>query len=118
MTNFTDPSALLPLSPQVYGVLLILADRSLHGYGIIREFETRTGQEDVLLPGSLYNTLGRMVTQELVEEVPSPGGGTDERRRYYRATVFGRTVAQAESARLRSLLTLAEDQGLAGESAA
>jgi DNA-binding PadR family transcriptional regulator len=37
-----DPRALLPLTPLAFQVLLALADEARHGYGIIREVETRT----------------------------------------------------------------------------
>jgi DNA-binding PadR family transcriptional regulator len=102
----------LPLSPPVYGILLTLGTSAMHGYGIILEFEKRTGQEGTLLPGSLYNTIARMVRDNLIDEVAASAEG-DPRKRYYRATELGRTVARAESARLRTLLELAEEQNLA-----
>ena len=104
----------LPLSAPVYGILLTLGDKAMHGYGIILEFEERTGHEGALLPGSLYNTISRMLKQKLVEEVEAPPEEEDRRKRYYRATELGRDVARAESARLRTLLELAQEQDLAG----
>jgi DNA-binding PadR family transcriptional regulator len=71
----------------------------------------------VLLPGSLYNTIARMVRDGLIDEVAASDEG-DPRKRYYRATELGRTVARAESARLRTLLELAEEQNLAGRARA
>jgi DNA-binding PadR family transcriptional regulator len=115
VTRRKQAEDLLPLSAPVYGVLITLGERAMHGYGIILEFEKRTGQEGTLLPGSLYNTISRMLKQGLIEEVEAPPAGQDERRRYYRATAFGRSVARAESARLRTLLSLAEHQNLAGD---
>lgn len=101
----------LPLSPPVYNILLALGDRALHGYAIIQEFERMTGQAGALLPGSLYNTIARMLKSGLVEEVDSPPPmSDDERRRYYLVTPLGRSVAGAESARLRKLLLVAEAQ--------
>jgi DNA-binding PadR family transcriptional regulator len=110
-----SPETFLPLSAPVYGVLLTLGERAMHGYGIIVEFEARTGQEGALLPGSLYNTLSRMLAQGLVEEVPRPERDGDPRKRYYRATDLGRSVARAESERLRALLRLAEERNLGGQ---
>jgi len=109
------PEDFLPLSAPVYGVLLTLGDRAMHGYGIILEVEERTGHEGALLPGSLYNTIARMLKQGLVEEVEPPAHEDDRRKRYYRATELGRAVARAESARLRTLLELAREQDLAGD---
>jgi DNA-binding PadR family transcriptional regulator len=111
----SDVPSFLPLSAPMYSVLLTLGNRAMHGYGIILEFEARTGQEGVLLPGSLYNTIARMLKISLIEEVEPPDAAEDRRKRYYRATELGRQVARAESERLRGLLRLADDQRLAEE---
>jgi hypothetical protein len=55
-----------------------------------------------------------MLEQGLIEELdqsPDPSS-TDERRRYYRLTRFGRRVAAAEVARLSALLRHARATGL------
>jgi hypothetical protein len=45
------------------------------------------------------------VEERLVEESDArPQSGDDERRRYYRLTVLGRSVVAAEAERLESLL--------------
>lgn len=103
------PESFLPLTPPVYAVLITLGTGAMHGYGIIRTFEDRTGQKDVLLPGSLYNTIARMLQLGLLEDAEAPSEESDARRRYYRATELGRQVAAAESSRLRALLALAGD---------
>jgi hypothetical protein len=41
-TPSPDPRSFLPLTPLAFQVLLALADEERHGYGIIREVETRT----------------------------------------------------------------------------
>jgi len=109
-----DAESLLPLSAPMYSVLITLGERAMHGYGIIQRFEQQTGRTGALLPGSVYNTIARMLQQDMLEEVEAPAEEEDARRRYYRATAFGQEVARAESVRLRSLLTLAEAGGLAG----
>jgi len=45
------------------------------------------------------------------EEQPA-GAGHDERRRYYRLTIFGRRVAEAEAERMAALLRQARSSGL------
>ena len=115
MTQTQLPESFMPLRAPVYGVLLTLGDRAMHGYGIIVDFEARTGQEGALLPGSLYNTLSRMLKQGLVDEVSAPESEDDVRKRYYQATELGRRVARAESERLRALLRLADEQDLGGQ---
>ena len=103
----------LPLSAPMYAVLITLGDGAMHGFGIIETFEENTGQQGALLPGSLYNTIARMMKQGLLDEVPPPPEESDGRKRYYRATELGRAVSAAESSRLRALLALADRAGLA-----
>lgn len=107
----------LPLSPPVYYVLLALGSDTLHGYAIMRSFDTLTGGGERLLPGTLYATLARMVETGLIEESDPPEPGGDARRRHYRVTSFGRAVAAAESERLRRLLDVAEAQRIVSERA-
>lgn len=103
----------LPLSAPMYAVLITLGNGAMHGYGIIETFEESTGQRGALLPGSLYNTIARMLKQRLLDEVSAPAEESDGRKRYYRATQLGRAVARAESIRLRAVLAIADRGGLA-----
>lgn len=112
-----NPEELLPLSPPVYHVLLALADDTLHGYGMMQAFDELSGGGEHLLPGTLYATLARMVETGLIEETDPPEVGADARRRYYRATRFGRRVAAAETARMSHLVELARSRRLAPEDA-
>ena len=106
------PEEYIPLRPAVYGILLALGDRELHGYAIMQSLAEQTGGRERLLPGTLYSSLARMVEDGLVEELEPAdddvSGGPQ--RRYYRRTAFGRTVARAESERLRTLLDIAVAQ--------
>jgi DNA-binding PadR family transcriptional regulator len=98
-----DPSAMLPLTPVAFEVLLSLAEEERHGYHIMQAVEHRTGGRITLHAGTLYRALARLVDVELIEELEGrPDPATDERRRYYRLTAFGRQVAEAEAARLES----------------
>lgn len=107
-----SPEDLLPLSPPVFNILLALGNRPLHGYAIIQEFERKTGHVGALLPGSLYNTIARMLKSGFIEEVDErpPAEEDDDRRRYYQVTALGERVASAESERLWQLLTVARDE--------
>ena len=109
-----EPQKFLPLSTPMYAVLITLGEAAMHGYGIIQSFEQSTGQEGTLLPGSVYNTISRMMQLGLLEEMEPPSEESDVRKRYYGATELGRAVARAESERLRGLLSLAEQGGLSG----
>lgn len=93
------------LSESVFHILVALADRARHGYGIMQEVEERTGGRVRIGPGTLYGAIKRLRTQGLLEEseegVPA---GADERRRYYRLTRRGREVVMREAERLERLV--------------
>jgi DNA-binding PadR family transcriptional regulator len=108
------PRDLLPLTPAVLNILLALADRERHGYGLMREVEGRSGGEVRLGPGTLHGSIKRMLADGLNEESderPDPEMN-DQRRRYYRITDFGRRVAGAEAERLASLVDMAREKKL------
>ena len=107
--DLRDPRDLLPLTPAVLHILLALADKERHGYGIMKEVEERTGGEVRLGPGTLYGAIKRMLADGLVEEsVERPDPELDDqRRRYYRITGFGRRVVGAEIERLARLVSAA-----------
>ena len=73
-----DPETFLPLTAPEYHVLLAVGEDALHGYGMMRALEEKTGGADALLPGTLYTTLARMVDRGLLEELDR---AADARRR-------------------------------------
>lgn len=108
------PDTLLPLPAAVFHILIALADRDRHGYSIMQDVSARTGGKVTLSAGTLYSSIRRMLEQGLIEELaesPDPSS-SDERRRYYRLTRFGRRVAAAEVERLNTLLEQARATGL------
>ena len=104
-----------PLSPQVFQLLLSLADGPLHGYAIIQDIVTRTKGEVRLTASTLYDALARLVDRGLIQEVDRPPDPADHdaRRRYYQLTRLGRRTAEAEARRLEWLLEMARDKRLA-----
>ena len=109
-----DTESLLPLPTAVFHILVALADRDRHGYSIMQEVAARSSGKVQLSPGTLYSSIRRMLEQGLIEELeasPDPSS-TDERRRYYRLTRFGRRAAAAEAERMTSLLSQARATGL------
>jgi len=108
---------LLPLTPQVFHILVALADRDQHGYGIMQDVAERTGGGMRLSPGTLYGSIKRMLEQGLVVELRAKDRpdvqDDDERRRYYRLTPLGRKVVKAEAARLSEMVEQAKVYGLA-----
>jgi DNA-binding PadR family transcriptional regulator len=103
--------ALLPLPSAAFHILLALSAGEAHGYGIILDIQARTNGALRLSPGTLYRTIQRLLEDGLIEEPrkkPS-APGSDPRRRYYRITPFGTTVARAETRRLAELVRLAKN---------
>lgn len=95
--------AQLPLTPVAFEILLSLAEGDRHGYHIMHAVEERTGGRITLHPGTLYRAIARLLDENLIEELDArPDPSTDERRRYYRLTEFGKDVAEAEAERLES----------------
>jgi len=114
MPNEPNLDSLLPVPTGVFHILIALADRDRHGYAIMQDVAQRTDGKVQLSAGTLYSSIRRMLDQGLIAELnesPDPSN-TDERRRYYRLTKFGRQVAAAEAARLNSLLNQARATGL------
>ena len=107
---------LLPLPPATFHILLALIDEERHGYAVIQDVEARTQGELRLSAGTLYRSIARMVEQGLIVEVARRRPvDDDQRRRYYRLTPFGITVARAEMRRLSELVRLARARGLKPE---
>ena len=104
-------SALLPLPPRDYLILLALADGPLHGHGLLRAVEAEAG--GVLFdPANLYRLLRKLERDELVSEVRSGTKADRSRRRQYALTALGRAVLVGESARLAALADAARARKL------
>lgn len=98
-----------------FHILLALADRQRHGYGIMQEVDERSAGTVRLGPGTLYGAIKRMLAAGLIEESPRrPAAKDDDERRrcYYRLTSLGRTVAVGEATRLAALVRTAEAKKL------
>jgi DNA-binding PadR family transcriptional regulator len=97
---------LLPLRPAPFHILLALAEEERHGYALKKDVELRTNGIVKLGPGTLYESIQRMVEKELIAESPSRPRPEDDQaqRRYYRITKFGKNVLRAEVARLGEVI--------------
>lgn len=110
MMKKTRPvDTMLPLGAPMFHILIALGDDAMHGYAVMQGIDERSGGQVRLLPGTLYSTIKKMLALELIEEcnTPADADSEDERRRYYRATRFGREVRAAETERLSMLVRLA-----------
>ena len=108
-----DPNELLPLTPLSFHLLLALCAGDNHGYGLMKEVRTRSDGRVNPATGTVYLALQRLEQAGLVGDagLEEPVDGR-ARRRSWRITSFGRTVAQAESQRLLGLVGLAVDRRL------
>ena len=101
---------LMPLTPAVFFILFALADGEKHGYAIMQQVSVLSGAKVRMGPGTLYTTIQRLLALSLIEETTSDEG--DERRRYYRLTRAGKTILQAEIARMDAVLKIAQKKKL------
>jgi DNA-binding PadR family transcriptional regulator len=113
-----DPQRFIPLKTHWFHILLSLAGREQHGYGIMQEVLNRTTGKVRLWPATLYGSIKRLIEADLLEESderPAPELD-DARRRYYRLTALGRRVLDAECERLQELVhTIRAKQGMVTE---
>jgi len=103
---------LLPLTPVVFYVLLALADSEKHGYAIMQETSALSECKFRMGPGTLYTTLQRLLDLGLIGEVDRSRSAEDSRRRYYRLMGNGKSLLQAELARMESAVRLARRRKL------
>lgn len=90
-------------------MLTALAGGPQHGYAVIEDVARMTDGRVRLRAGTLYAALDRLRTDGLIE-VHSEEVVQSRLRRYYRLTGVGEQRLAAESARLRSQATIAEDR--------
>jgi DNA-binding PadR family transcriptional regulator len=104
-----DDSVDTPFSPQVFHILLALADAPAHGYSIMQSVERETGGAIRLGPGTLYGAIRRLRKDGLIEEIDDGG---DASRRSYRLTSHGRGALKREARRLAQLVESARARRL------
>ena len=93
-----------PLPSASLHIVLALLDGELHGYALMGRVAELSDGRVRMGPGTLYGTLARLVADGLIEETTDlVRRDDDERRRYYRLTPDGRSVALDELARLQHM---------------
>jgi DNA-binding PadR family transcriptional regulator len=110
VTTTAAPGATPPLPRTALHILNAIGPEERHGYAIMGEVARISGGAVRLGPGAIYTTLRRLVDDGLIEESderPDPELD-DQRRRYYRLTALGRSVATAEVRRLELLVRSAQ----------
>jgi DNA-binding PadR family transcriptional regulator len=98
-------SANMPLSTAAQYILLALAGKDLHGYGIVQEILQLSEGSYGIGPGTLYDNLKKLMNAGLVVDLPRASNkDSKDDRRFYRITSNGRKALAIEIARLESLV--------------
>ncbi len=96
-----------PLPPHWFQILLALADREVHGLGIMHDVLDRSGGRIRLWPGMLYRTLQQLERRGLIADAPGPETPAAGSPRFYRLTPAGRRRCSQEASRLADLVAVA-----------
>ena len=103
--TMTDIAAdIAPVTPAVLHILFALIAGASHGYGIRQTIERLSAGRVKIGNATLYRSLQKMAVEGLVEEFSDPLAAIDERRREYRLTSLGLSIARSESRRLHRLV--------------
>jgi DNA-binding PadR family transcriptional regulator len=96
---------LLPTTTTIeFNILVSLLSGNLHGLGLVHEIATRTRNELILVPGTLYTALKRMHDEGWIQIV-EPETPQDDRRRYYGLTELGRSIIRQEVERMERVVS-------------
>jgi DNA-binding PadR family transcriptional regulator len=91
-----------------FHVLLALMGGPRHGYGLMQDVEELSAGQLRLGPGTLYTAIKRLRANGLISECDADG----DRRRCYRLTPKGKSVASDEARRWSDLVRAARKRGL------
>jgi DNA-binding PadR family transcriptional regulator len=105
-------SSVPPLPPHVFQILLALADRDLHGLGIMHDVLERSGGRIRLWPGMLYRNLQRLERDGLIVETGNATAPSAGSPRFYKLTPAGRERCAEEATRLQDLVAIARARRL------
>lgn len=117
VTYMNDILPNLPLREPTFFILLCLSPRPKHGYAILKDVESLSEGRVKLSTGTLYGAIKRLLDRGLICRVDDPiPNSTDRKRKAYDLTEQGRSVLNAEVARLQKLVNVAQLQAVEGAS--
>ena len=96
----------MAMQEPTFFILTALAERPLHGYGVMQAVGELSGGRITLRAGTLYAALDRLTTDGLLA-VDREEAVDGRLRRYYRLTNDGRGALGAEVERMRASASLA-----------
>ena len=98
------PEDMLPLKPADFHILMVLLNKALHGYGIMRAVEEESDGRVLLEVGTMYRLIARLTDEGLMAESKRKNS---DRRRFYRITPLGKQVVTLEARRLLDVVQVA-----------
>jgi DNA-binding PadR family transcriptional regulator len=102
----------LPLTEPTFFILIALAPGPQHGYAIMKETALLSDGRVRLSTSTLYGAIKRLLDQGWIERSAADSGIENGReRKAYRLTDLGRRILNAETARLQSLVSMAQQAG-------
>jgi DNA-binding PadR family transcriptional regulator len=105
----STPQSFIPISEPITYILLSLSPGPKHGYAILKDMENLSDGRARLSVSTLYESLGRLLNEGLIERVEEPDGKNTLRpRKIYRLSQLGREVLAAEINRMQGLVARAE----------
>ncbi|MGI9628246.1 MAG: PadR family transcriptional regulator [Longimicrobiales bacterium] len=104
----------LPVPPLWFGAMLAMSDEPKHGYGIVKEIESRSVTGKRPAAGTIYIALQRLMAEGLIEErAPRKKAAKDGRgKRLYGLTRLGRRVSALEAHRMTELVAISTEKKL------
>jgi DNA-binding PadR family transcriptional regulator len=104
-----DVQSYLPLREPTFFILLALVPGPQHGYAIMKETAGLSDGRVRLSTSTLYGAIKRLLDQSWIERAPIASGVENGReRKAYQLTDIGRRILNAETVRLQSLVTVAQ----------
>ena len=104
-----DVQSYLPLTEPTFFILLVLAPGPQHGYAIMKETTALSNGRVQLSTSTLYGAIKRLLDREWIERAVAASGVENGReRKAYQLTDKGRWILNAETARLQSLVAMAQ----------
>ena len=106
-----DHRQYLPLSEAVFYILLSLLPGPKHGYAIMKDVEALSESRVTLSTGTLYGALKRLLDSGWVRREGDAAPEENARqRKEYALTRLGLTIVEAETARLKKLVTISQER--------
>jgi DNA-binding PadR family transcriptional regulator len=107
-----DVQANLPLREATFYILLSLVAAPKYGYAIMKDTERLSEGRVILSTGTLYGAIRRFLDQGWIKRSAAGSGIENGReRKAYQLTDLGRRILNAETARLQSLVKVAQQAG-------